>query len=198
MVLRESLGGQGLLKLVGSLEKPSICYSALMRRAQAAQAGGQGGPVVVAVPLTCHGGSCGSSSVPGAAGGQPSALPAHCRAHSGLWPHEDTKSFFLVVASPCPVSWLFSGGVRMIPGQMGQSSVGKQRRWLFAGIGMAWGTSQGNQEETGSVWAMSVLCCSHAEAQCNGWRCFSRNQSYQITKWNTCSVYFFLTYPSSK
>lgn len=49
---------------------------------------------------------------------------AHCRAHSGLRPIEGRKSFFFVMASPCHVSWLFSGGVRMIPGKMGQSSGG--------------------------------------------------------------------------
>lgn len=128
MVLRESLGRQGLLKLVGSLEKPSPCCSVLTRRAQAARVGGQGGPVIVAVPLTCLGGFLWLWEWPRSCWWPRVDIPllscAHCRAHSGLRPIEGRKSFFFVVASPCHASWLFSGGVRMIPGKMGQSSGG--------------------------------------------------------------------------
>lgn len=195
MVLRESLGRQGSLKLVGSLEKPSPCCSALTRRAQAARVGGQGGPVIVAVPLTRLGGSCGSGSGPRAAGGPgwtslcspvPTAEPT---LDSDLLKGEKAFSLWWHLRATCPGSSLVGWEWSLV--KWDKAQVGEQRRWLFSGIGLAWVTSWGNQEETGSVCAMSVPCCSHTEAQCNVWRCFPRNQSYQITKWNTCSVYFF-------
>lgn len=62
----------------------------------------------------------------------------------------------------------------------------KQRRWLFPGVWLAWGTPQGNQEEAGSVCGMPVPSAAMLKLGT-----MSGNQSYQITKLNTCSVYFF-------
>lgn len=64
------------------------------------------------------------------------------------------------------MSWLFSGGVRMIPGKMGRSSAGEAEQVT---VFRYWVGMSDFSGEIRKKLEVPVLCCSHTEALCNVW-----------------------------
>lgn len=66
-----------------------------------------------------------------------------------------------MVASLCPVSWLFSAGVRMIPGQTGQSSGGEAEQVTVFRYWVGMSDFSGEIRKKLEV-SVPCLCCAAA------------------------------------